>query len=153
MSRIFNHVGNCNTHIANTWQSKGNQTMKFSQLIEYNKRNNFLQKLCGKWGRRTSSRPLFVFEKKLSMRWKQVVFILSGFNKNKLYKLSDYWSRDMANFNFSEKGMGLVSPPHFVYDFSKKKILILNSINWPNFIFRLLLLLRILDNMGITIVC
>ena len=29
-------------------QSKGNQTMKFGQLIEYNKRNIFLQKLCRK---------------------------------------------------------------------------------------------------------
>ena len=29
-------------------QSKGKQTMKFDQLIEYNKRNIFLQKLCGK---------------------------------------------------------------------------------------------------------
>ena len=27
----------------------------------------------------------------------------------------------MLDFNFSEKGLGLVSPPHFVYDFSKKK--------------------------------
>ena len=26
----------------------------------------------------------------------------------------------MLNFNFSEKGLGLVSQPHFVYDFSKK---------------------------------
>ena len=26
----------------------------------------------------------------------------------------------MVNFNFSEKDLGLVSPPHFVYDFSKK---------------------------------
>ena len=31
----------------NISQSKGNQTMKFGQLIEYN-RNIFLQKLCGK---------------------------------------------------------------------------------------------------------
>ena len=29
-------------------QSKGNQTMKFGQSIEYKKRNIFLQKLCGK---------------------------------------------------------------------------------------------------------
>ena len=29
----------------------------------------------------------------------------------------------MLNFNFSEKGHGLVSLPHFVYDFSKKKSL------------------------------
>ena len=28
-------------------QSKENQTMKFDQLIENNKRNIFLQKLCG----------------------------------------------------------------------------------------------------------
>ena len=29
-------------------QRKGNQTMKFGQLIEYDKRNIFLQKLCRK---------------------------------------------------------------------------------------------------------
>ena len=34
--------------LSNISQSKGNQTMKYGQLIEYNKRNNFLQKLCGK---------------------------------------------------------------------------------------------------------
>ena len=26
----------------------------------------------------------------------------------------------MLNFDFSEMGLGLVSPPHFAYDFSKK---------------------------------
>ena len=34
--------------LSNISQSKDNQTMKFDQLIEYNKRNIFLQKLCGK---------------------------------------------------------------------------------------------------------
>ena len=58
--------------LPNISQSKGNQTMKFGQLIEYNKRNIFLQKLCRKWGKETSSRPLY-FLKKLNMRWKQVV--------------------------------------------------------------------------------
>ena len=38
----------------NISQSKGNQAMKFGQLIEYNKINIFLQKLCGKWGKETS---------------------------------------------------------------------------------------------------
>ena len=33
----------------------------------------------------------------------------------------------MLNFNFSEKGLGLVSPPHFVYDFSIKMFLIVHS--------------------------
>ena len=41
--------------------SKGNQAMKFGQLIEYNKKNIFLQKLCGKGGKETSSRSLFIF--------------------------------------------------------------------------------------------
>ena len=35
--------------LPNISQSKGNQTMKFGHLIEYNKRNIFFfQKLCGK---------------------------------------------------------------------------------------------------------
>ena len=49
----------------NTSQSEGNQTMKYGQLIEYNKRNIFLQKLCGKWDRETSSSSLFIFWKSL----------------------------------------------------------------------------------------
>ena len=32
--------------LPHTSRSKGNQTMKFGQLIEYKKRNNFLQKSC-----------------------------------------------------------------------------------------------------------
>ena len=35
----------------------------------------------------------------------------------------------MVNFNFSEKGLGLVSQPHFVYDFSRKMFLMLHCIN------------------------
>ena len=96
------------------------------------------------------------------MRWKQVVYNLVSIycdspqlaiQKSKLYKTLDYWSRDILNFNFSEKGLGLVSPPHFVYDFSRKMFLMLHSINWPNFIVWLLLLLEILGNMCITIFC
>ena len=51
--------------LPNISQSKGNQTMKFGQLIEYNKSNIFLQKLCRKSGKETSSRPLFIFQKSL----------------------------------------------------------------------------------------
>ena len=65
-----------------------------------------------------------------------------AYNKNKLHKTLDNWSRDMFNFNFSEKGLGLVSLPHFVYDFSRKMFLKLHSINWPNFIVWLPLLLQ-----------
>ena len=49
----------------------------------------------------------------------------------------------MLNFEFLDKGLGIVSPAHFVYDFSTKMFLMLYSINWPDFIAWLpLLLLR-----------
>ena len=50
--------------LPNISQSKGNQTMKFVQLIDYNKRNLSLQRLCRKWGKVTSSRTFFIFFKK-----------------------------------------------------------------------------------------
>ena len=59
--------------------------------------------------------------------------------------------RYMLNFHFSEKDLGLVSPPNFVYDFSRKMLLMLRSINWPSFIVCLVLLLKILGNMCIKI--
>ena len=51
--------------LPNISQSKRNQTMKFGQSIEYNKRNIFLQKLCRNEAGKTSSRPLFIFRKSL----------------------------------------------------------------------------------------
>ena len=128
--------------LPNISQNKGKQAMKFGRLIEYSKIYIFLQKLCRKWGSETSSRPL-IFFKKLNIRWKQVVCSLVWiylesrnlpYNNSKLYKNFDYWSRDMPNFNFSEKGLGLVSPPHFVNDFPRKMFLMLQSINRPKFI-------------------
>ena len=50
MKNVFHDVttwltNNSNTHVS---QSKGNQTVKFGQLIEHNTRNIFIQKLWGK---------------------------------------------------------------------------------------------------------
>ena len=45
----------------NISRSKGNQTKKFDQKIEYNKKNIFLQKSCGKWSRVSSSRTVFSY--------------------------------------------------------------------------------------------
>ena len=59
----------------------------------------------------------------------------------------------MLNFDFLDKGVGIVSPAHFVYDFLTKMFLILFSISWPNFNAWLSLLLEILGNMYISIVC
>ena len=47
--------------LPNISRRKGNQSIKFSQLIKCNERNIFLNKSCRKWGRQTSSRPLFAF--------------------------------------------------------------------------------------------
>ena len=75
------------------------------------------------------------------------------YNKNNLYKAFDYLSRGMLNFDFSQKGLELVSPSHFTYDFSRKIFLMLHSINWPNFIAWLPSLLEIFGSMCIAIVC
>ena len=70
-----------------------------------------------------------------------------AYNKIKLYKTF------ILNFDFLEKDLGIVSPPHFVYNFGTKVFLMLYSINLPNFIVQLSLLLEILGNMCIAIVC
>ena len=59
----------------------------------------------------------------------------------------------MLNFEFLDKDLGIVSPAHFVYEFSTKMFLMLDSTNWPNFIAWLPLLLEILGNMCIASVC
>ena len=137
-----------------TWLT--NTMHKFVQVKE----KIFCQKSCRDWGWETSSRPFqkAVYEVKASglrLAWFKYISIAHNlaYNINKLCKTLDYWSRDMLNFRFSQKGLGIVSPSHFVYDFSKKVFLILYSINWPNFIDWLPLLLEILGNMCISIVC
>ena len=82
---------------------------------------------------------LFIFQKSLyevKESGLQLIFNVSialnlAYNKNKLSKTLLYWSRENLNFNFSEKGLALVFPSHFVYDFSRKMFLKLFSLNWP----------------------
>ena len=93
--------------LPNISQSKDNQTIKFGQLIEYNKRNFFLQKLCGKRGRETSSRPLFIFLKSLiwgeskwsaaSLRYISIALNLP-YNKNNLYNAFRLLIQKYAHF-------------------------------------------------------
>ena len=143
----------------NISQSKGTQTIKFGQVIKHNKRTIFLH-TQNEIGRLISD--LFLFFKKTLYEVKpnglQLRFTIFAnrfdnlaFNENKLYKTLDYWSRDILNLDFLEKGLGLVSPPHFVRNFLRKIFFMLYSINWPNFIAWLLLCLAILINMCIAI--
>ena len=43
-----------------------------------------------------------------------------------IFKTLHYWLRD-----FLDKGLGIVPPAYFVYDFLTKMFLMLYSINWP----------------------
>ena len=52
-----------------------------------------------------------------------------AYTQNKLFKTLHYSSRDMLNFDFLDNGLVIVSPAHFVYDFSTKMFLMLYSIN------------------------
>ena len=51
--------------LPNISRSKGTQLMKFGQLIEYNMRNVFLEKLYTKYSEKTGPRP---FSEKLKLR-------------------------------------------------------------------------------------
>ena len=58
----------------------------------------------------------------------------------------------MLNFNFLENCLAIVFPPHFVYAFSRKMLLMLFSLNLPNFFVCLSSVLEIMGNMCIAIV-
>ena len=67
-------------------------------------------------------------------------------NENKLHKTLEYRSRDMLNSDFLVQCLRIVSPPHFVFDFSKNMFLMLYCyilINRPNIISWFPLLLEI----------
>ena len=75
-----------------------------------------------------------------------------AYYKNKLYKPLDYWWRDMLDFDFLGKGLGIVAPQNFAHIFSGKMFLVLYFINWANFIVWFPVLLEILGNKCIEIV-
>ena len=65
--------------LPDTSKSKGNQTKKFGQLIEYIIKNIFLAKSCTKYGGETSPRPFLKIEhisRSIAWIFIQFVFIL-----------------------------------------------------------------------------
>ena len=125
----------------------------------------FSLKIMQKMRQRDKFQTSFCFSKKLYVGIKEVVCTLVPIYfdstrlgntiktlKLKYLKTLICWSRDMRNFDFLEKGPGLFSPPHFMYE-KMFAIAMLYSLNWPNFIVWLSLLLEILGNMCITIIC
>ena len=126
--------------------------MKFGLLRKYNERRIFPQKSFREWFRETSSRlvpgnesgrlvpDLFLFfqkplwgKSKLSAALFQYISIAPNlsYNKIKLYKIFNYWFRDMLKFRFFRNGSE--------YSFSSTSCVrlqknLLYSINWPSFI-------------------
>ena len=96
--------------LPNVSRSKGNQVIRFGQLIKYSMRNIFLQKSCRKWGRGTSSRPLFVFQKSFIQGWSKwsasyFSFILVDHNldmqlKTNYITFQTVDPRDILSFDF-----------------------------------------------------
>ena len=78
-------TNNYNTHVASISWSKGNRTMKFGQLVVYNKINVFLQKSCRKWDRLVPDLFLF-FKKALWTQWK--MYVMLAFEKTQKYFLN-----------------------------------------------------------------
>ena len=72
------------------YQTKGNQTMKLSQLIDYNKINIFIQTFCRKWGWEASSRPLYY----LKMLKGCVRYIFTSLFR--MPKREDLWNKEKA---------------------------------------------------------
>ena len=143
--------------LANILRSTANQKMKNIFLFKNHAKNE---------ARRLLPNFFFFFLKKVLNEEKKLVSTLAWIyfgspwlghtvrkNKKKLHKFSGCWSKEMLNFGILEKGLGLVPPPHFVYNSSRENFLMLYSINWPNFIAWLPLLLEILYNMCIVIIC
>ena len=79
----------------------------------------------------------------------------------KLKAIKIYWNQaadqllspHIKLFKKMQRGLALVSLPHFPHNFWRKISLLFCSINWTSFIVWLSLLYEILDNMCIAIVC
>ena len=56
-------------------------------------------------------------------------------------------------FSKNKKSLEIVTLPHFLHEFWRKIFLMLYSINWPNFVLLLHLLLKIFGSMCIVVIC
>ena len=142
-------------------RSKSNLTLKFGQLIESNIGNIFLEKSYTKCGRQTSPRP-FSEKFKLSNLWiNSLKFYTVCFDCTPCWGPSKYIETKLQTICFyhilgflkKSRGMELVFLPHFLYNFWRKILLLLYSMNLPSFIAWLPLLREILGNMCIAIIC
>ena len=132
--------------------------MKFGQLTEYNMRNISLINSKQNEVKKLFPDPIlknknWVYLWINSLKFYTVCCILCQVEGHpNIVKLS---CRPLALAHiklFNKRGLEIVSLPHFLHDFWRKTFILLYSINWPNFIFLLILLRQILGNMCIAVV-
>ena len=94
----------------------------------------FFQNSCRKLGTKTCSRPLcFLKKRKHVISLLVLLYLGCPWLEHTIktnFRISDCWSRDMLNFNYLGKGLGLVYDI-FGNDFSRKIIIMVYFINWP----------------------
>ena len=145
----------------NISRSKGNQTMKFGQLIDYNMRNIFLEKSYTKYGGKTSPRS---FSEKLKLcisldQYSNVLYSLFLLHA-KLRAIEMYWNKAADHFPLphlklfktkkkNKNSLELVSLHYFLHNF-RRKFFLIYFINWSAL--RLSLLHGILGELFIVIV-
>ena len=105
--------------LTNISRSKGNQAMKFSQLVEYNMRNIFLEKPSKKWDGETNPRR-YSKKSKLSISLDQQPMILYRYFSlyreilgNMCNAIVCWPSCRVANFKIN---LILLIKPFFLYD-------------------------------------
>ena len=123
--------------LRNISRSKGNQTMKFNHLVDYNKKNFFFKNRAENEAVRLVP-DLFLLCKKALREVKASGLQLSfniflvfnlAYSKNKMQKLCTIDPGLRSILRFLEMGLAMVSPPYVVCDFSRKMFLMLYSIN------------------------
>ena len=146
--------------MTNVSRSKGNQTVKFGQLIEYDMRNIFLEKPYPKC--REPSNRAFSQKSKLSISLDQysklscsLFYCMPNWGLSKYIETKLQTTCFLPNirlFKKAKRGLELVFLPHSLHSFWGKIFLLLYSINCSSFIAWLPLLRDILSNMCIATV-
>ena len=136
--------------LLNISRSKGNHTMKFGQLIEYNMRNTFLEISYLKLVEKLVSDP-FIKNQNWAYLWINSLkyYEVCFYCMTKSRSINDFYKSFLKN----KKRSGLVSLPHFLHDFWRKIFFLLYFIKLRNFIGWLTLLLEISRIMRIVIIC
>ena len=123
--------------LPNIPKGKGNQTMKFGQLVEYNIRNIFFEKLYAKCDGEATTRP-FYKKSKLSVSLDQqfqMLFLLyvqvyQNILKPRSWQIDFTWHKPFLK----NKGLELVSLSRFLHDILRKIFLTLYSGDSWNYI-------------------